>query len=325
MSRLTIIGALLAIGALVSALAAQAQGPGKQARVGIVGLTPNNPGNREMFKQGLAQQGYVEGQRVTFVDRNADNVPARLQGVTEELVRLQPDILFARGPDAVFAIRRTGTKIPIVAVDLESDPVAAGFAKSLAHPGGNVTGVFMDLPEMTAKQLQLLREILPNLSRVAVLGDSFGNAAQFRAAERAARTLGIQLQGFEGRTLAELETAMESARAAGDKAIILFSSPLVFGNSARLATVALEKRLPTVSLFGAFPHAGGLLSYGPNIGEAFRRCGVYVAKVLAGAKAGDLPIERPERFELVINTKTAKALGLTMPPSLLARADQLID
>jgi putative ABC transport system substrate-binding protein len=304
---------------------AEAQTSAKKAQVGTLGVTPNNPGNQEMLQQGLAQLGYTEGQQIAFVHRHADGEPARLGAAAAELVRIKPDVIFARGPAAVAAAVRATTAIPIVAVDLESDPLALGYAKTLGRPGGNVTGVFLDLPELSAKQLQLFREIVPGVSRVALVGDSIGNAAQYRATERAAQTLKIQVQAFEGRTTAELDAALEAARHNGVGAVVLFSSPTVFYNGARIATLAREKRLPTVALFTEFTEAGGLLTYGPSLRESFRRCGVYIAKILSGTKPADLPIERPERFELVINMRTAKALGLTIPQSFLRRADRIIE
>jgi putative tryptophan/tyrosine transport system substrate-binding protein len=304
---------------------ADAQTSAKKAQVGTLGVTPLAAANQEMLQQGLAQLGYTEGQQIAFVHRHADGEPARLGAAAAELVRIKPDVIFARGPSAVAAAVRATTAIPIVAIDLESDPLALGYAKTLARPGGNVTGVFLDLPELSAKQLQLFREIVPGVSRVALVGDSIGNAAQYRATERAAQTLKIQVQAFEGRTTAELDAALEAARHNGVGAVVLFSSPTVFYNGARIATLAREKRLPTVALFTEFAEVGGLLTYGPSLRESFRRCGVYIAKILNGTKPADLPIERPERFELVINMRTAKALGLTIPQSFLRRADQVIE
>jgi putative tryptophan/tyrosine transport system substrate-binding protein len=192
-------------------------------------------------------------------------VPARLPARAAELVRIGPDVIFARGPAAVAAEVQATTTIPIVAVDLESDPLAPGYAKTLARLGGNVTGVFLDLPDLSAKQLQLFREIAPGVSRVALVGDSTSNAAQLRATERAAQTLSVQVKMFEGRTSAELDTAMNAARRSGAGAVLLFSSPVVFNNSARIAALAREKRLPSVSLFTEFAEAGGLLTHGPNL------------------------------------------------------------
>jgi ABC-type uncharacterized transport system substrate-binding protein len=325
-----IVGSAALVIVLASGLASMpstsdAQPAKKKLRIGVLGMTPLDPTNFEMFKQGLAQHGYHEGQQVVVVQEQADNAPARLPAAAAELVRLGSDVIFARGPDAVAAAARATTTIPVVAVDLESDPIALGYAKTLGRPGGNVTGVFLDLPELSAKQLQLFREIFPGRLRIALVGDSAGNAAQMRATERAAQSLGVQVQTFEGRNPAELDAALEAAHRAGFGGVLLFSSPLVFRNGSRIATIARDKRLPTVSLFTEFAEAGGLLTYGPSLREAFRRSGIYVGKVLAGAKAGDLPIERPEKFELVINLKTAKALGVTIPPSLRLRADQIIE
>jgi ABC-type uncharacterized transport system substrate-binding protein len=312
---------VMGLSLLAAPLAAEAQQAGKVWRVGIVGNNPMVPALYEAFKEGL---GYTEGQQVVFIDRHADSVPSRLSSVAVALVQARPDVIFARGPAAVAAVTRATTTIPIVAVDLESDPLALGYAKTLARPGGSVTGVFLDMPDLSAKQLQLFREIVPGLSRVALIGDSTDNVAQLRATQRAAQTLGVQVQTFEGRTPSELDAALEAAHRNGAGGVIIFSSPVVFYNLARIVALAHEKRLPTVSLFTEFAQAGGLLTYGPSLRESFRRCGMYVGKVLSGAKPGDLPIERPTKFELVINLKTAKALGLTIPPSLLLRADEMI-
>jgi putative ABC transport system substrate-binding protein len=305
--------------------AADAQTTAKKAQVGTLGTTPMILANHEMLTQGLAQLGYTEGEQITFVQKHADGDPARIDAVAAELVRIKPDVILARGSSAVAAAARATKAIPIVAVDLESDPIALGYAKTLARPGGNITGVFLDLPEMSAKQLQLFREIVPGLSRLALVGDSVANAAQYQATIRAAQSFKVQVQTFEGRTVAELDAALEAARRNGAGAVIVFSSTVVFYNSSRIANLAREKRLPTVGLFTEFAAAGGLLTYGPSLREAFRRCGVYVGKILNGAKPAALPIERPEKFELVINTKTAKALGLAIPASMLRRADQIIE
>ena len=297
----------------------------KTVRVAALGLTPSNPALQDVFRQGIEQVESTEARQLVVFHRDADGVPARLPALAQELAQARVDVIFARGPGALAAAARATTTIPIVAIDLESDPIALGFAKTLARPGGNVTGVFLDLPELSAKLLQLLRELAPGLSRVALVGDSTGNAAQFRATERAAKTLGVQAQALEGRTATELDAALVAARRSGNGAVLIFSSPLVFANVGRIAALAQEKRLPAVSLFSEFAEAGGLLSYGPNIREAFRRCGVYVGRILNGSDPAQLPIERPEKFELAINMKTAKALGLTIPPSLLLRADQVIE
>jgi putative ABC transport system substrate-binding protein len=321
-------GSIVAIALFVSIfLVAPALGQpaGKRVQVSTLGSTPIPPGLYEILKQSLAHLGYTEGQQIVFVQHHANGEPERLQATADELLRSRPDVIFARGQAAVAAAARATATIPIVAVDLESDPIALGYAKTLARPGGNVTGVFLDLPELSGKQLQLFREIVPGLSRVALLGDPVGNAAQFRETDRAAQSLGVQVQNFKGRTMAELEAAIEAARRAGAGGVLVFSSPVVFYNSPRIAALARERRLPSVGPFVEFAEAGGLLTYGPSLRESYRRCALYVAKILNGAKPGSLPIERPEKFELAINMKTVRALGLAIPEQLLRRADLLIE
>lgn len=320
-----VLAAVVALLLLAAVPAADSQPAAEKARVGVIGITPGTAVNFEMFRQGLAQVGYTHAHDVALVHRHADGVPARLAEAAAELVAARVDVVLARGAAALAVSARATTTIPIVAVDLESDPIAQGYAKTLARPGGNVTGVFLDLPELSSKQLQLIREAVPGLARVALVGDPEGNAAQFRATERAAATFGIQVQAYGARTAVELDTAIENARRAGIGAVLIFSSPLVFYNRVHLAALARNRRLPSVSLFTEFAEAGGLLTYGPSLREAFRRCGVHVGKILKGAKPGELPIERPETFELVINLKTAAALGLTIPSSVKLRADQLIE
>ncbi len=320
--RAFISGATLAL--LTAPLAAEAQTAATRPRIGMLGNNAMDPAVYETFKQGLAQVGFTERQ-VVIVPQHAAGVPSRVPARAADLIRDKVDVILARGPVALAAAVEASKTIPIVALDLESDPIALGYAKTLARPGGNVTGVFLDLPELSAKQLQLFQEIVPGLSRAALVGDPIGNAAQFRVAERTAETLGVKVQAFEGRTAAELDAAMEAARRNGAGAVIIFSSPIVFDHRARIAVLGREKQLPTVSLFTEFAEAGGLLTYGPSIRESARRAGVFVGKILNGAKPAELPIERPEKFQLVINLKTAKTLGLTIPPSLLLRADQVIE
>jgi putative ABC transport system substrate-binding protein len=224
MKRRVFLG-VISGGLLAAPLVAGAQTAAKKVRVGMLGSNPMPSFLYEMFKQGLAQLGYIEGHQVQIVQLDGGGVPARLPARAAELVRAKADVIFARGPFAVAAAVEASKTIPIVAIDLESDPIALGYAKTLARPGGNVTGVFLDLPELSAKQLQLFWEIAPGLSRVALVGDSTGNAAQFRAAERAAQTLGIQVQMFENRTAAELDAALEAAPRSGVGAVL--SSPVV--------------------------------------------------------------------------------------------------
>jgi ABC-type uncharacterized transport system substrate-binding protein len=310
-----------------SILAAPGVGEAQQAartfRIGVIGSTPTNPVLFEAFKQELGQFGYTEGRNLVVEERYAEG--GLLSEHAADLARLNVDLIFARGPAAVTAAKGVTRTIPVVAVDLESDPVAAGFVRGLARPGGNITGVFLDLPELSGKQLQLLKEIVPQISRVAVLGDPVLNAPQFRATEVAARVVAMRVQSVEVRALKDFNDALEAAKKGQARAVLLLSSPLVFNVRTRIATLAIEKRLAAVSMFVEFAEAGGLLAYGPSLRESFRRCGAYAGKILQGAKPGEMPVERPERFDLVINLKTAKAIGLTIPPSVLGRADQVIE
>jgi putative tryptophan/tyrosine transport system substrate-binding protein len=229
-------------------------------------------------------------------------------------------VIFAATPQAVAAIENATTSIPIVALDLEIDPFAKGYVKSLARPGGNMTGMFLDIPELSGKQVGVLKELVPHLSRIAIFGIASLNALQFAATETAVRALALEAEVMEVQVTDDFERALEAARTKHVEAGILLSSPLVFFSSKLIGELAIAKRLPLISLFGDFPKAGGFIAYGPNVGDI----GDYVAKILHGAKPSDLPIRRPERFDLVINLKTAEALGISVPPVLLATADEVI-
>jgi ABC-type uncharacterized transport system substrate-binding protein len=269
------------------------------------------------FRLGMAESGYVEGKDIAIDYRFANFKRELLPQLASDLVRRNVNVLFAATPEAVAAARNATTSIPLVALDLESDPVAKAYVKSLARPGGNMTGMFLDLPELTGKQLGLLKQIVPRLSRIAIFGIPEVNAAQFAAAETAVRALALEAEIIEVRVADDFEQALEAARTKHVEAGILLSSPLVFNFSKQIAELALAKRLPLIALFGQFPKTGGLIAYGPNLSEMFRRCGDYAGKILHGAKPSDLPIQRPERFDLVINLKTAEALGVSVPAVLL--------
>ena len=217
------------------------------------------------------------------------------------------------------------SSIPIVAHDLESDPVAKGWVKSLARPGGNMTGFFLDIPEMSGKQVGLLKEMVPRLSHLAIFGIPGLNSLQFASTKAATEAFALEPEIVEVRLPSDFGDAFETARSRHVEGGILLSSPLVFLASKQIAELALAKRLPLISLFAEFPKVGGLIAYGPNASEMFRRCGDYVAKILNGAKPSDLPIQRPERFDLVINLKTATALGLDVPTQLQQLADEVIE
>ncbi len=322
LSRRALLRALAASGLAGPAIAGA---QGRTPRVAAVGVTPSDPSLVQAFAEGLRQMGYDDGRNIVVEQRHTGGRPDRLPGLAQDLVRASADVLFARGAGALTALKSATSVIPIVAVDLETDPVAMGFVKNLARPGGNVTGVFLDLPDLSGKQLQLMREVIPTLSRVAVVGDPVLNAPQFAATDAAGRTLAMELQRVELRATTEVETALDTAARGRAGAVLLLSSPLVFGNRERISTGALTRRLPAVSMFVEFAEAGGLMAYGPSLREAFRRAGGYVSRILQGAKPGELPVERPEKFDLVVNAKTARALGLTMPRIVTARADKIIE
>ena len=305
--------------------AAGAQPAAGTPRIGILGLTPWPPSLAEAFKQGLGELGYTEGRNVALESQDADGRPERMSQLAADLVRLKVDVILTRGAGALAAAKQATSRIPTVAVDLESDPVAMGFVRNLAQPGGNITGVFLDLPELSGKQLQFLKEVIRPISRVAIFGDPMLNAPQFQATEAAAQALGIQPQRLEVRGSKEIDTALDAASRGKANAVILLSSPLVFHHRTELGALAAKRRLPAVSMFVEFAEAGGLLAYGPSLREAFRRAGGFVARILQGAKPAEMPVERPTKFELVINRKTARALGLTLPPSLVSRADRVIE
>ena len=234
-------------------------------------------------------------------------------------------VIFAAEPAAVVVARNATNSIPVVGLDLESDPLAKGYVKSLARPGGNFTGMFLDLPELSGKQVGLLKEIVPQLSRIAIFGIPDLNAAQFAATQTAVRALGLEAEIIEVRVADDFEQAFEAARTRHVEAGVLLSSPLVFNYSKQLGELALGKRLPAICLFAEFPKSGGLIAYGPNVAAIWQRGAGYVGKILHGAKPSDLPIQRPERFDLVINLKTATALGLDIPSQLQQLADEVIE
>jgi putative ABC transport system substrate-binding protein len=318
-----LIGLIIALGLLLAPPAGEAQQSARIHRVGVLGPTPIAPTTDQAFRQGLRQLGYAEGQNLVLEYRDAD--APRLSALAAELSRSNIDVIYARGPAAVKAAKDATSAIPIVAIDLESDPVAEGFARGFARPGGNITGVFLDVPELGGKQMQLLKEIIPRLSRVAVLGDPDLNAPQFRAMESAARSLSIGVERQDVRVVGDFDRALDAARQDRATAVLILSSPFVYSQRARIGTLVRGKRIAAVSMFSEFAAAGGLLSYGPSVPAASQRCGTYVARILQGAKPGELPIERPQIFELAVNLKTAKALGLVVPPSVLGRADQVIE
>jgi len=301
---------------------AEPQQPTKTFR--IVELNPGAPQEQQrVFRQALRELGYVQGQNILIEDRFATGSEDRLREYAAEAVRLKVDVIVAISSSAIRAATNAAKTIPIVGLDLESDPVASGFIASLARPGGNLTGVFVDLPELTGKGLDLLKQAIPGIARVAVLRDPALNPALLPAAEAAARSLGLVLEVVEARGPNEYESAFSAAVRGRNTALMIIPSPRF--DRKLLAELAAKHRLPTTSIFPHYTEAGLLMSYGPNLYGLFSQAATYVDKILKGAKPEDLPVQRPARFEMVINLKTARVLRLTIPQSLLLRADRVID
>jgi len=281
----------------------------------------------EDFRQGLRELGYVEGKNLQLEVRWGQGKLETLPALAAELVRLKVDVIVAVSSPSVVAASHATRTIPIV-MPLSSDPVGDGLVTSLARPGGNVTGLSMMAPELGAKRLQLLREVLPNLSRpIAVLWnpDYVGMVARFREAQGAAPSIGMGVRSVEVRDSRELERALETMDRDRPDALLLLVDPLTTSQRFRIVEFAAQERLPAVYETSQFVEAGGLMSYGANLDDLVRRAAGYVDKILKGARPGDLPIEQPAKFELVINLRTAKALGLAIPQSVLVQADRVIE
>ena len=288
-------------------------------------LQPTQNENVEMFLQGLRDAGYVEGRSALIEMRIYGSALDRLAALANELIALKCDVIFAAAPYAIEAAIKATSMIPVVAVDLESDPVASGWVRSLSRPGGNLTGLFLDLPELGGKQIELLREAVPTLSRLAVLWDSTIGAVQFRATEAAARAARVALQSLPIQRLEDFQGAFDLAVREQAQGMVVLSSPLILNQRSQIADLAVRARIPTISLFTLFPRSGGLMAYGPNLPDMYKGAAGYIDRILKGATVGELPIERPTRFDLVVNLNTAKALGLTIPEAFLVRADEVIE
>src|SRR5712692_2138527 len=320
----------LLLGGLFSSSAAGAQQAAKVARIGFLTLDlAPNPHLAEAFRQGLRDLGYVEGRNVEIEYRDAGGRPERLPALAAELVALKVDVILAGSTPQALAAKQATRTIPIVFTGA-LDPVASGLVTSLARPGGNVTGLSSIAPELVGKRLELLKQAVPGVSRVAVLWQPGGSGEHtdkdmLKAAEVAARALGVRLQFVEARGPADFDRAFSDMTRAHASALTSLGGSMFFNERRRLVDLAAKNRLPAVYPQREFVDAGGLMAYGPNIADGWRRAATYVDKILKGAKPGDLPIEQPTKFELVINLKAAKALGLTIPPSLLARADHVVE
>jgi putative ABC transport system substrate-binding protein len=315
----------LVLSLLLAPLAAEAQPPGKVVRVGVLITTSPDSPIFQVFKQRLQELGYIEGQNLALEVRAAEGQFERLKGFAAELVRLSVDVIVATGPEATLRAARDATAtLPIVMRARDYDPIALGYVAGLARPGGNITGVVEQRLEVVAKQLELLKEALPTVTRVAVLWDDAA-ADQRRAAEAAAQPLGVQLQLVELRHPPyEFAGAFAAATQGQAEALWVLNSPLFFQQRAHIVALAAKSRLPTMVGHPDIARAGGLMSYDVNNVESGRRVADYVDKILKGAKPADLPVEQPTKFEFIINLKTAKALGITIPPHLLVLADEVI-
>jgi ABC-type uncharacterized transport system substrate-binding protein len=314
----------LTLALLAAPLTIEAQQAGKVPRIGLLTLR-SGPGPREeAFRQGLRDLGYVLERDIVIEDRYAAGKLDRLRELAAELVRLKVEVIVTGGPAATRSAKVATNTIPIVMAQ-DSDPVGNGSVASLARPGGNITGLSALYTEIDGKRLELLKEVVPGLSRVAVFGNSSepGNARALRETEHAAEALAVQLQYLDVRGRKDLETAFRAASQgrAGGAVLMLFGPILPLHE---VAALAIKSRLPVMNASTEAVKAGGLMSYGVSVPDLFRRAATYVDRILKGTKPGDLPVEQPTKFELVINLKTAKALGLTIPPSVLARADEII-
>jgi putative ABC transport system substrate-binding protein len=307
-------------------LTARAQQP-KIPKLGFLYPGPSTVATTRIdaFLGGLRAAGYRVPEEVEFISRFANGDPTRLAPMAIELVDQNVDVIAAVSTPVALAVRAATATIPIVAFDLETDPVATGMIASLARPGGNITGLFFDFPEFRTKLLELLKEVVPSLSKIAVIWDPNSGSAQLKSIEIAAEAIKVSLEKLEVRNAAEMKQAFDTAKRTDVDAAIILSSPFIGANAKLAAELTLSRRLPAVTLFSEFTRNGGLMSYGPNILDVYRHVGGIAAKVLQGSKPADLPVELTTNFELVVNLKTAKALGLTFPLPLLGRADQVIE
>jgi putative ABC transport system substrate-binding protein len=294
-------------------------------RIGILGSASAVSPIEAAVLQGLRELGYTEGQNLIVEYKGSAGKPDRLAGLASELIAAKVDVIFTGGSEATHAAQRETKTIPIVMTS--TNPVALGFVASLAHPGGNITGLSLLGPEASGKRLELLRELIPGIAKVAVFWNPDDPAAQYslKETQAAAEKLTIGLQIVETRDIDAFDAAYLAATKGVAEAVILLPAPLMTRNAARIADRALKSRLPTMYYSGDAVKAGALLSYGPNLIAIYRRGAYFIDRILKGASPADLPVEQPTKFELVINLKTAQALGVNVPPSLLARADEVIE
>jgi putative ABC transport system substrate-binding protein len=305
----------------------EAQQTSKIPRIGyLIGVPPSSYSSRtEAFRKGLRELGYIEGKNIIIEWRYGDGILDHLPSLAAELVRLKIDIIVTAASGPIGIAKKATDTIPIV-MAFDNDPVSNGFVASLARPGGNITGLSILGPDISGKQLELLKEIVPKLSRVAVLGTSTNpsNAILLKQVELAAQGFGVRLQYLDILGTKDIETAFRAAEQGRAQSILLLGGPFFGSQRKQIADFAIKNRLPVIYPFPEFVEAGGLLCYSANIADLFRRAATYVDKILKGAKPAELPVEQPTKFELVINLKAANQIGLTIPPNVLARADKVI-
>ena len=321
------LAVVLIMGLALLSLDAEGQRPRKIPRLGVLGIGGGPTTIISPFFQELRDLGWIDGQNLIIEHRIADGREERLPALAAELVHANVDVILAAGGPASLHAARDATKtIPIVMVASSRDPIGDGLIKSYAHPGGNITGLVTAPEELTGKQLEVLREARPGLSRAGVLWDATtGPFVLDRPTAEVARALGVELVPLEVRGPADFEASVVTATKERIGGLIVQGSPIFVRHRTRIADLLTKHRLPGISVWSAFAEAGVLLTYGPSLPDLFRRAAVYVDKILRGANPGEIPVERPTKFELVINMKTAKALGLTIPQTLLLRADQMIE
>jgi ABC-type uncharacterized transport system substrate-binding protein len=318
----------LGAGALTAPLAAEAQAPAKVSRIGL--LTAISPSEaalwHQAFRLGLRDLGWIEGKSISIEYRYAEGKSDRLPDLVADLVHLKVDVIVTSGLSDALAAQKATRAIPIVMAS-GGDPVATGLVESLARPGGNVTGFSQMGPQMAGKRLELLKEMVPKLSRVAVLWNPQGVGSQlnWKEIQLPAQRLGVQLHSLEVRSPNDFDKAFEDATKARAGALAILSSPVIITNLKRIADLAAKSRLPSIFSYSEFADAGGLVTYGTDRADMFRRAATFVDKILKGARPADLPIEQPTKFELVINMKTAKALGIKIPQSILTQATRGIE
>ncbi len=321
-----IVGFLAAAAILASVHLVEAQQATKTAQIGLLGNSQSaNEGYREAFRQGLRELGYVEGKNIVIEYRWAEGKFERWPALAAELVSLKVDVIVTPGAGATRPAKEATNTIPIVMAQ-DPDPIGNGFVASLARPGGNITGLSSLVTDLEGKRLELLKEVVARLSRVAVLGSSIepSNAQSVRETELAAGAFGVKLQHLDIRGPKDIETAFRAASKGRAQAILMLGGVIVNSHQTQIAELAVKSRLPAIYNRREFVEAGGLMSYGVSITDLWRRAATYVDKILKGTKPGDIPVEQPMKFELVFNLKSAKQIGLTIPPNVLVRADKVI-